>query len=126
MKQLNKRKTLSCALAQALGAGVALSVIATGAAAQQTQKVEKIEVTGSNIKRVDMETVAPVEIITRDQIERTGMPTVADVIRNIPSAMAGSTPPCTIPSALSCEAWISIRSETFPTTIVAIDIPIAL
>jgi len=89
MKQL-KRKTLYGALVQALGTGVALSVIATGAAAQQTQKVEKIEVTGSNIKRVDMETVAPVEIITRDQIERTGLPTVAEVIRNVPAAMSGS------------------------------------
>ena len=89
MKEI-KRKTLANALIQALGAGVALTVAATAAHAQQAQRVEKIEVTGSNIKRVDQETVAPVEIITRDQIERTGQPTVADVLRNIPANSGGS------------------------------------
>ncbi len=88
MKQI-KRKTLSVALVQALGASVAMSVFIT-AHAQQAQRVEKIEVTGSNIKRVDQETVAPVEIITRDQIERTGQATVAEVLRNIPANTGGS------------------------------------
>ena len=118
MKQL-KRKPLSGALVQALGAGVALSVIATGAAAQQTQKVEKIEVTGSNIKRVDMETVAPVEIITRDQIERSGMPTVADVIRNIPadasaaaSTRASATASLPALPASRCAAWARRRRSS--------------
>ena len=75
MKEI-KRKKLATALVQALGAGVALSIVATGASAQQTQKIDKIEVTGSNIKRVDTETVAPVEVITREQIERSGQPTI--------------------------------------------------
>ena len=66
MKEI-KRKLLPSALVQALGAGVALTVVTTGAYAQQAQRVEKIEVTGSNIKRVDQETVAPIEIITRDR-----------------------------------------------------------
>ena len=52
----------------------ALSIAAGGALAQQAQKVEKIEVTGSNIKRVDTETAAPVQIITREEIERSGRP----------------------------------------------------
>ncbi len=85
-----KRKKLVGALVQALGTGVALSMIATGALAQQAQKVDKIEVTGSNIKRVDTETVAPVEIITREQIERTGQPTIADALKNISSNTGGS------------------------------------
>ena len=48
MKQI-KRKKLPSALIAALGAGVAISVVATGASAQQAQRVEKIEVTGTNI-----------------------------------------------------------------------------
>ena len=39
------------------------------AGAQEPQKVEKIEVTGSNIKRVDAETSAPIQIINRAEIE---------------------------------------------------------
>ena len=120
MKQL-KRKTLSGALVQALGAGVALSVFATGAAAQQTQKVEKIEVTGSNIKRVDMETVAPVEIITRDQIERSGQPTVAEVIRNIPAAMAGSFNESFSNSFAPGASGVSLRGLGQKTTLVLIN-----
>src|SRR6185369_1990648 len=88
MKRIT-RKTLPSALVHALGAGLALSVVA-GAHAQQAQRIEKIEVTGSNIKRVDQETVAPVDIITREQIERTGQATVAEVLRNIPANTGGS------------------------------------
>ena len=84
-----KRKTLASALVQALGAGVTLSLIATGALAQQAQRVEKIEVTGSNIKRVDTETAAPVQIITREEIERTGKTTITELLRSLPANLTG-------------------------------------
>ncbi len=66
------------------------AIFAGPAMAQQTlsqapaQKVEKIEVTGSNIKRVDAEGPAPVQIITRQDIERSGQTTVGEVLRNLP------------------------------------------
>jgi iron complex outermembrane recepter protein len=70
---------------------IAATFVASGLAYAQTpQKVEKVEVTGSNIKRIDAETVAPVEIITREQIERSGQATIADVLRNIPVNSGGS------------------------------------
>jgi iron complex outermembrane receptor protein len=119
MKQI-KRKQLSSALVQALGAGVAMSVIAT-AHAQQAQRVEKIEVTGSNIKRVDQETVAPVEIITRDQIERTGQATVAEVLRNIPANSGGSFGESFANSFASGAAGISLRGLGQKTTLVLLN-----
>ena len=64
----------------ALGAG-AISVNVSAQQSQPAQKVEKIEVTGSNIKRVDIETVAPITIITREDIERSGRPTISEVLR---------------------------------------------
>ena len=69
MKQI-KRKKLPSALVQALGAGVAVSVMATAAHAQQAQRVEKIEVTGSNIKRVDVEgtPVVSAQLEDRDRL----------------------------------------------------------
>lgn len=42
------------------------------AIAQNTQELERVTVTGSNIKRTDTETASPVQIITRQEIERTG------------------------------------------------------
>lgn len=67
-------------------ASAGLISIAHGAIAQTppTQKVEKIEVTGSNIKRVDAETASPITIITREEIERSGKPSIAEVLRDIP------------------------------------------
>jgi iron complex outermembrane receptor protein len=120
MKEI-KRKSLSTALVQALGAGVALTVVTTAAHAQQAQRVEKIEVTGSNIKRVDQETVAPIEIITRDQIERTGQATVAEVLRNIPSNTGGSFGESFANSFASGAAGISLRGLGQKTTLVLLN-----
>ncbi|MEO8385298.1 MAG: TonB-dependent receptor [Betaproteobacteria bacterium] len=54
------------------------------------QKVDKIEVTGSNIKRVDSESPSPIQIITRDDIQKSGTTTVAELLRDIPSVSGGS------------------------------------
>jgi iron complex outermembrane recepter protein len=120
MKEI-KRKRPSSALLQALGAGVALTVVATGVNAQSQQRIEKIEVTGSNIKRVDQETVAPVEIITRDQIERTGQPTIAEVLRNIPSNAGGSFSESFTNSFAPGAAGISLRGLGQKTTLVLLN-----
>lgn len=120
MKEI-KRKTLSAALVQALGAGVALTVVTTAAHAQQAQRVEKIEVTGTNIKRVDQETVAPVEIITREQIERSGQATVAEVLRNIPANTGGSFGESFSNSFASGAAGISLRGLGQKTTLVLLN-----
>jgi iron complex outermembrane recepter protein len=69
-------------------------LIASPASAQQAQgqeqKLERITITGSNIRRTDTETVAPVEIITREEIEKSGKATVADVLRSIPANTGNS------------------------------------
>jgi iron complex outermembrane receptor protein len=86
------QRRLCTAVATAIGAGVALSFAAGQAAAQQTaQAREKIEVTGSNIKRTDTETPAPVQIITREQIERSGHTNLAELLRDIPAVSGGGT-----------------------------------
>lgn len=46
-------------------------------------KPEKIEVTGSAIKRIDAEGPAPVEVITRKDIERTGATSVNELLKSL-------------------------------------------
>jgi outer membrane receptor protein involved in Fe transport len=46
------------------------------------EPIEKIQVTGSRIKRVDMESVSPVTVITAEDIQLSGDTTVAEVLRN--------------------------------------------
>ena len=117
-----KMKNIPNALAAILGAAISVSLLmVSSVSAQQPQKVEKIEVTGSNIKRVDVETVAPVEIITREQIERSGVPTVAEVIRNIPSAATGSFNESFSNSFAPGASGVSLRGLGQKTTLVLIN-----
>ena len=48
-------------------------------------------VTGSRIKRIDVEEARPVIIITREEIELSGRESVADVLRNSPANSFGSS-----------------------------------
>lgn len=61
---------------------------ATSAFAQQT--LERVEITGSSIKRVGAETSVPITTITREDIARTGATTVQDLIGAIPSSFGGN------------------------------------
>ena len=53
------------------------------------QTNERVEITGSSIKRVDAETALPVTTITRADIERTGATTAQDLVAQIPSVFGG-------------------------------------
>src|SRR5476651_882563 len=78
----DKTGKLRLAVVQALGVGIAFSVAAP-ALAQQAAPRERIEVTGSNIKRIEGETALPVTIITRGDIERMGAQSTEDIVRHI-------------------------------------------
>ena len=79
-----KSRKLTAAVLRALGAGIAVS-LAVPAAAQQAQKLDKIEVTGSNIKRIEGETSLPVTVITRQQLESEGIATTMEAIERLSS-----------------------------------------
>ena len=77
-----KQRKLPAAVLRALGAGVALT-LAAGANAQQAQRLDRIEITGSNIKRIEGETSLPVTVITRDQLEKEGVSTTMEAIERL-------------------------------------------
>ena len=51
---------------------------------QSTAQLGKIEVTGTRIKRTDVETAQPVTIITTQQIKATGLNSVGDILAQLP------------------------------------------
>lgn len=75
--------------ATAIRLALAASIAATAAQAQQPAKVEKIEVTGSNIRRIEGESALPVTVITREDIQRSGAQTAYEVIQNLPLSNGG-------------------------------------
>src|SRR5690606_18652586 len=65
------------------GTGVAF---AQDSSEQQATTLDRIEVTGSRIRQVDIETAQPVVMISREDIQAGGFNSVADILQNIPSA----------------------------------------
>lgn len=55
-----------------------------------TRKIEKVEVIGSHIKRVDIEGNSPVQTLDREYIETTGYSTAGDILREISANTFGS------------------------------------
>ncbi|OED43047.1 hypothetical protein ACH42_11145 [Endozoicomonas sp. (ex Bugula neritina AB1)] len=73
-----RRTALSAAVIAAMASSVNVSTVM----AEEVEKLEKIQVTGSRISRVDVEGATPVTVISREDIERSGQLTVADILRN--------------------------------------------
>ena len=67
---------------------VLLALAATAAAQTTTdetqqQQLQKVEITGSAIKRIDAETALPVQIINREAIDKAGVTTAAELMAKI-------------------------------------------
>jgi len=76
--------TLACGTA-------ALPAVAQDAAQNQdNQRLETITVTGSNIRRVDIETSNPVVTVDRATIEKSGKQTVGDLLQSLPAVSGAS------------------------------------
>ena len=54
--------------------------------------LERVEVTGSNIRRADAETASPVQVITKQEIEQSGKGTVAEYLQTLTADGQGSVP----------------------------------
>jgi iron complex outermembrane recepter protein len=90
-----KLKPVARNLALAFGGAASIAVLALPAYAQQTpaqqpQRLDRIEITGTHIRRVDAEGPQPVVTITRDDIERSGKTTLTELITALPVASGGT------------------------------------
>ena len=79
----NNRNPLFNAVNFALSAGLIASLGMGNAMAEEEDgaKLDKIEVTGSRLKRTDIETASPVAVINREDIDASGDVTVAQVLQ---------------------------------------------
>lgn len=92
---LNNQVTKAVRLAIAFGAA-STAMLATNATAAEAgeegaDKVERIQVTGSRIKRTDLETASPVQITTQEEIAVAGFTRVEDMMNSLPQIEASST-----------------------------------
>ena len=88
---LNNQVSKAVRLAIAFGAASTAVFSANSIAADEgVEKVERIQVTGSRIKRTDIETTVPITSIGRSDIIQMGALNVADVLNQSPVTIAGS------------------------------------
>ncbi|WP_295845132.1 TonB-dependent receptor [uncultured Xanthomonas sp.] len=69
-------------------AGVLLAALQPAAAqdSQAATDLARVEVTGSNIRRTDVETASPVQVISKQDIQAMGARTLLQVLDNLPAA----------------------------------------
>ncbi len=88
------RRAIHLVLATSAGLPFTQAAVAQDqAAADQPSELGTQVVTGSRIRRVDLETASPVYTLDRSTIEQTGVTTLGDLIQNVPSIAGAATNP---------------------------------
>jgi iron complex outermembrane recepter protein len=79
-----KKTKIASGVLIALGGTLALASFQVSAQSAPPA-AQRIEITGSSIKRLDAESSLPVTVIKREDIDRSGFTTAADLIQSLPS-----------------------------------------
>jgi iron complex outermembrane receptor protein len=135
-------KKLSSAVRLALSLGAVIAVGASGTvfaqdagsqdaanqdtANQSSQKKEvstlqTVVVTGSRIRRVDLETSSPVLTIDRAQIQASGKQTVGDLVQQIPAIAGDATNPNVNNGGGTGASTVSLRGLTADRTLILVN-----
>jgi iron complex outermembrane receptor protein len=119
--------TVSDVVRAVLAAG-ALTLLALPATAQQTPSdqnssgpLQEVVVTGSLIKRTDLETPSPVQVITNDDLKNSGFTNVSDVLRNLAANGQGTLNQGFGQAFASGGSGIALRGLTVGDTLTLID-----
>ncbi|MFZ6815005.1 TonB-dependent receptor domain-containing protein [Undibacterium sp. Rencai35W] len=83
---MTKEKILSRSVRMIFASGVAAGMgFAAQPAFSQEAAPQRVEITGSSIKRIAVEGALPVQTLSKAQIEQSGATTVADLVASLPS-----------------------------------------
>ncbi|MEP7042398.1 MAG: TonB-dependent receptor [Dokdonella sp.] len=106
-----------------LAPSLAVPAMAQDAAqdASQGQKLETITVTGSNIRRVDIETSNPVISIDRSAIQQSGKLTVGDLVQQLPSVAGNAANPNMNNGGGTGGSFVSLRGLGTNRTLILVD-----
>ncbi|ADN75372.1 TonB-dependent receptor [Ferrimonas balearica DSM 9799] len=86
---MHNNSVVSKAVRFALIVGASTAALTAPAViAAETDEVERIEVTGSRIKRTDVESSSPVQVFTAEEIQEIGFTRVEDILNQLPQVEA--------------------------------------
>ena len=83
--------------------------------------VQRVEITGSSIRRVDAETPSPVQVLTSEDLKKSGFTSVADVLSNITANGQGTLSQGFSGAFAAGATAISLRGLNSSATLVLID-----
>lgn len=117
-----KLKSMPFAIATVVASG-ALTVAATPAFAQEAgaQAPQRVVVTGSLISRADTETPTPVQVLTAQDIQRSGKTSVAELLTDLAANGAGTLGTGFSGAFANGATGISLRGMTVGSTLVLVD-----
>lgn len=87
----------------------------------EPQQLQRVEVTGSNIRRVESETASPVQILSREEIDRSGKSSVAELLQTLSVDNQGSVPTTFGNGFASGASGISLRGLGTASTLVLVN-----
>ncbi|HET6553878.1 MAG TPA: TonB-dependent receptor [Dyella sp.] len=87
----------------------------------KSKTLETVTVTGSLIRRVDVETASPVITIDRSTIEATGKQTLGDLVQQLPAMTGGNVNPQTNNGGGSGQSSINLRGLGSNRTLILVD-----
>jgi outer membrane receptor protein involved in Fe transport len=129
-------KNLSSAVRLALSLGAVIAVGASSTAfaqdtttpdastqpsAKKAQTLQTVVVTGSNIRRVDLETASPVVTIDAAAIKASGKLTLGDLVQQLPAVTGGAVNPQVNNSGGTGGTSISLRGLGSQRTLILVD-----
>ena len=85
------------------------------------ESIQKVEVTGSSIKRAEAETISVIQTLTRKDIEQTGKASIADVVRSISADNNGSISGSFTNGFAGSASGVSLRGLSVSSTLVLIN-----
>ena len=119
-----KERSLALNLRLAFGGSLAgAALVSVPAFAQDVQRGDKVEVTGSSIKRIDAETALPVQVLTREDITRLAPQSTEDLLKTISATnTAGALQTSTgISATTSGASTVSLRGLGSKRTLVLVN-----
>ena len=114
-----KRTKVSAGVLLALGGVAAATSLPAYAQQAPAAEAQRIEVTGSRIKRLDSETSQPVFSLSREDIQAQGLTSIGDVIQNLTAN--GSTLNTTYNNGGNGETRVSLRNLGSSRTLVLVN-----
>ncbi len=116
-----KEKAISKSVRVICSSGLLLSVGMLAQPAFAQEGLQKVEITGSSIKRTESEGVATTQILSRKDIEQTGKTSIADVVRSISADNNGSVSSSSTNGFAGSASGVSLRGLSVSSTLVLIN-----